>query len=147
MTTASDTTPQSSDTCNTSGCGSCAIKHAAVAEGLWTGLFALLPFAGAKAADAYMDMGTALPAPTMAILRFARAMHPTDNLGGYVGVLMGVGIIGGLLIVAGAIGSPEVKRAARSAAIVMMIAGVLAWIAVAAILAIPYIAMQQSLSA
>lgn len=139
MTTASHTPPQSSDTCDASSCGRCAIKHAAVAEGLWTGLFALLPFGAAKAADAYMDMGIALPSATMAVLRFGRAMHPTDNLVAYVGLLMGVGIVGAMLILAGAGGSPEVKRAARFAAIVMMVAALLAWTLVTVVLLLPYL--------
>lgn len=139
MTTAFDTPPQSSDTCDARSCGRCAIKHAAVAEGLWTGLFALLPFGAAKAADAYMDMGVALPSATMGVLRFGRAMHPTDNLVAYVGLLMGVGIVGAMLIVAGAGGSPEVKRAARFAAIVMMVAALLAWTLVTVVLLLPYL--------
>lgn len=137
MTTASDTPPQSSDTCSTSGCGRCAIKHAAVAEGLWLSLFALLPFGAAKAADAYMDLGIALPSATMAVLRFGRAMHPADNSFGYLIMLVCVAAISGSLIVAAMIGAPEVKRAARFAAIVMMVAGLLAWIAVTAVLILP----------
>ena len=86
-----------------------------------------------------MDMGIALPSATMAVLRFGRAMHPTDNLVAYVGLLMGVGIVGAMLILAGAGGSPEVKRAARFAAIVMMVAALLAWTLVTVVLLLPYL--------
>lgn len=126
-------------TCAPDACRVCALKHAAVAEGLWLSLFALLPFGAAKAADAYMDLGVALPSATMAVLRFARAMHPADNSIAYLIMLVCVAAISGSLIVAAIVGSPEVKRAARFAAIVLMVAGILAWIAVVAVLLLPTI--------
>lgn len=122
-----------------------AIVRAAIAEGIWTSLFALLPFAGEKLAQIYMDRGVDLSPVTLGVLRFARAMHPTPNLIPYIALLCGVGMVCGWLILASAAGSAPVRRAAKFAATVMLGVGIIAWIGVAGALLLPYITTARSI--
>lgn len=144
-----ESTPHDACAAETGSCTRCGLLHAVLAEATWTLLFALLPFATAYAGEIFRDYGVSLPGPTMALLRFGRAMNPSSGPDGAVGfaiVLCGVATIGAALILASVKGSPEVKRAARFAAIVMMVVGVVAWLACAAAILIPYLSMQRSLS-
>jgi uncharacterized membrane protein len=137
MSDVSTKSPDQGTACVATSCGTCAMKHAIVAETIWLALVGLLPFGAATAADTYIDMGVQLPSATMALLRFGRAMHPSENLVLFLLLIGCVAIISGTLIVAGKIGSAEVKRAARFAAIITIVAGIFAWIAVTAALILP----------
>ncbi len=121
-----------------SACRRAAILRAAIAEGLWTSLFAVLPFAGEKLAEVYVDKGVALPQATLGVLRFARAMHPTPHLIPYIAMLFGVGIVCGWLILAAAAGSTQVRQASKFAATIMLAAAIITWLGVAAALLVPY---------
>lgn len=137
MSDASTKSPEQGTACVATSCATGAMKHAIVAETVWLALVGLLPFGAAIASDTYIDMGVELPSATMALLRFGRAMHPSENLVPFLLLIGCVAIISGSLIAAGKIGSAEVKRAARFAASVLVVAGVCAWIAVTAALIIP----------
>lgn len=134
------------DACDARSCKRRGVTYAAFAESLWIVPFALLPFAATRLDHIYADFGVVLPTATEALLRFGTAIHPSSNPLGYVACVIGAGAVGSAIVVANVLGSAQINRAARVAAIVMLVLGIVTSLAVAAILCGPYLSMQHSLA-